>query len=66
MGLFDKFSIPTNFFKKKNLYISAPSESPILGTTTPYKTLATFELQINKPKYSGDIPDASIKFYPLD
>ena len=51
---------------KKNLYISAPDTSPVLGTVTPYKTLATFELQVNKPKYSGDIPEASIKFYPLD
>lgn len=66
MGLFDRFSLPVSFLKKKNLYISAPETSPVLGTITPYKTLATFELKVDKPKYSGDIPEASIKFYPLD
>lgn len=30
------------------------------------KTLASFDLIIEKPKYVGAIPEATIKFYPLD
>ena len=32
----------------------------------PYKTIASFDLNIEKPKYEGALPDATIKFYPLD
>lgn len=66
MGLFEKFSLPISFTKKKTLGISAPVESPILGQTMPYKTIATFDLKVEKPKYIGDIPEATVKFYPLD
>lgn len=66
MGLFEKFSLPISFSKKKTLSIAAPVESPIMGQTIPYKTIATFDLKVEKPKYLGDIPDATIKFYPLD
>ena len=66
MGLFERFSLPISFSKKKTLGISAPIESPILGQTMPYKTLATFDLKVDKPKYIGDIPEATVKFYPLD
>lgn len=66
MGLFEKFSLPISFNKKKTLGISAPIESPILGQTMPYKTIATFDLKVEKPKYVGDIPEATVKFYPLD
>jgi hypothetical protein len=30
------------------------------------KTLASFDLSIEKPKFEGAIPEATIKFYPLD
>lgn len=30
-----------------------------------YKTLATFDLNMESPKYEGAIPEATIKFYPL-
>ena len=66
MGLFEKFSLPISFAKKKTLGISAPIESPILGQTIPYKSIATFDLKVEKPKYIGDIPEATVKFYPLD
>lgn len=66
MGLFEKFSLPISFTKKKTLAIPAPVESPILGQTISYKTIATFDLKVEKPKYIGDIPDATVKFYPLD
>ena len=66
MGLFEKFSLPISFTKKKTLGISAPVDSPILGQTIPYKTIATFDLKVEKPKYIGDIPEATVKFYPLD
>lgn len=49
MGLFEKFSLPISFTKKKTLGISAPVESPILGQTMPYKTIATFDLKVEKP-----------------
>ncbi len=66
MSFLEKFSLPISFTKKKVLGISAPTESPIMGQTIPYKTLATFDLTVEKPKYLGDIPEATVKFYPLD
>lgn len=63
MGLFDKFSIPNYFSKKKTYEIAAPVYSPIIGLASTYKTLATFDLKVDKPKYTGDIPNATIKFY---
>ena len=32
----------------------------------PIKTLASFDLNIEKPKFEGAVPEATIKFYPLD
>ena len=58
--------IGTTFTKKMTLGISAPIESPVLGQTRSYKTIATFDLKVEKPKYLGDIPEATVKFYPLD
>ena len=65
---------------KKNKYLPAPAngmqsaimepfisnKGEVIYSAKPYKTLATFELQVNEPKYSGEVPDATIKFYPLD
>lgn len=36
------------------------------NTTKPIKTLASFDLNIEKPKFEGAVPEATIKFYPLD
>lgn len=66
MSFFERFNLPISFAKSKKLGISAPLESPVLGETISYKTLATFDLTVEKPKYMGDIPDTTIKFYPLD
>lgn len=63
MGLFDKISIPNIFSKKKTYEIAAPTYSPIIGQASAYKTLATFDLEIDELKYTGDIPNATIKFY---
>ena len=30
------------------------------------KTLASFDLNIEKPRFEGAVPEATIKFYPLD
>lgn len=63
MGLFDKFSIPNYFSKKKTYELEAPAYSPIIGQASTYKTLATFDLKVDKPKYTGDVPNATIIFY---
>lgn len=63
MGLFRKFAIPNNFSKKKIYELAEPNYSPIIGQASSYKTLATFDLKVDKPKYTGDIPNATIKFY---
>lgn len=63
MGLFDRFSIPNSFSKKKKYELAEPTYSPIIGQASTYKTLATFDLTVDKPKYTGDIPNATIKFY---
>ena len=36
------------------------------NTAKPIKTLASFDLNIEKPKFEGAVPEATIKFYPLD
>ena len=36
------------------------------NTGKPIKTLASFDLNIEKPKFEGAVPEATIKFYPLD
>ena len=61
MGLFDKFSMK----KDTSLQIDKPAESPIIGLASTYKTLAVFDLDMESPKYNGDIPDATIKFYDI-
>lgn len=63
MELFRKFSIPKSFAKKKSFELAEPKYSPVIGQASSYKTLATFDLKIDKPKYSGDIPNATIQFY---
>ena len=63
MGFLNKFSIPNSFSRKKTYEIAETPHIPILGQASTYKTLATFDLEVNKPKYTGDIPEATIKFY---
>ena len=36
------------------------------GVQNATKPLASFDLSIEKPKYQGAIPEATIKFYPVD
>ncbi len=69
MGVFSKFFMP--FSRKKNKYLPAAAsntESPLAPhySINPYKTVASFDLTIQKPRYEGEIPEATIKFYPLD
>lgn len=73
MGIFSKFFV--SFGTNKNKYLPAPSNKSstnlIIGdiaecSATPYKTIASFDLNLEAPKYVGAIPDATIKFYPLD
>ena len=63
MGLFDKFSISNYFSKKKTYELEAPTYSPIIGQASTYRTLATFDLKVDEPKYTGDIPNATITYY---
>lgn len=73
MGIFSKFFV--SFGTNKNKYLPAPldNSSTNLSTgddmgyaVTSYKTLASFDLNLEAPKYVGAVPDATIKFYPLD
>ncbi len=59
MGFFDKFSMP-NPYKKQ---LKQPEVSPIIGQASTYKTLASFSLDVDLPKFTGDIPNAEIKSY---
>ena len=76
-NLFSKFFV--SFGQgKKNKYLPAPGENAynslmepfiskkgeVVYSAKPYKTIATFDLQVNEPRYSGEIPEATIKFYP--
>ena len=72
MGIFSKLAITFKSSKKSNVCLPV-TEEPISVTenTTKcaaksYKTIASFDLNIEKPKYDGAVPDATIKFYPLD
>ena len=72
MGIFSKLAITFKSNKKSNTYLPE-AETPLLVTedsikcaTTSYKTIASFDLNIEKPRYDGAVPDATIKFYPLD
>lgn len=73
MGIFSKFFV--SFGTSKNKYLPAPLDKSntnlYIGDTTSciatsYKTLASFDLNLEAPKYVGAVPDATIKFYPLD
>lgn len=71
MGIFSKLAIA---FKTKKNNMCLPlneepisvSENEVKCATKSYKTIASFDLNVEKPKYDGAIPDATIKFYPLD
>ena len=42
---------------------------PVTGATessNTVKPLASFDISIEKPRYQGAIPEATIKFYPID
>ena len=73
MGLFEKLSISFGGLKKNHISMLPSVEEPVVVcknaikcSSYPYKTLATFDLNVGKPRYPGDIPEATIKFYPLD
>ena len=72
MGIFSKLAITLKTNKKSDMYLPVTedpisiSEDSIKCTAKPYKTIASFDLNIEKPKYAGALPDATIKFYPLD
>lgn len=73
MNFFEKFGI--TFGNKKNKMLPEATmafkanviEPTIFSQTdsNAYKTLATFDLNVESPKYEGAIPEATIKFYPL-
>jgi len=73
MNFFEKFGITFGNKKNKLLPESAiKMQSNIIEPTifaqtdnTAYKTLATFDLNVESPKYEGAIPEATIKFYPI-
>lgn len=72
MGLFSKLAITFKSNKKSNECLPeavAPLsvvEDSVKCATSSYKTIASFDLNIEKPKFEGAVPDATIKFYPLD
>ena len=73
MGLFEKLSVSLGFNKRSQLSFLPSANDPVIVTkngvkctTYPYKTLASFDLNVEKPRYEGAIPEATIKFYPLD
>lgn len=72
MGIFSKLSFMLKTNKKSNAYLPATEEpisiieNEVKCTAKSYKTIASFDLNIEKPKYDGAVPDATIKFYPLD
>ena len=72
MGFFKKFGI--TFGNKKNNLLPASSiqfnsniEPTIFSQTdsSAYKTLATFDINLERPKYEGAIPEATVRFYPI-
>ena len=72
MGIFSKLAITFSKNKKNSVCLPVTeepitiSEDSIKCTAKSYKTIASFDLNIEKPKYEGALPDATIKFYPLD
>ena len=74
-NFFNKFFMPFTFGKKNNKYLPAPknglepfvtNKGDVVYSAKPYKTIATFDLEVATPKYEGEIPCATIKFYPLE
>ena len=72
MALFTKIPF-LNFSRKSKLAFLPSHVEPVVVTTNtvkcstiPYKTLATFDLKLETPRYEGAIPNATIKFYPID
>ena len=63
MKLFHKFSMPNLFSKKKPYELAETAYSPVFGQVSSYKTLATFDMKVDKPKYTGDVPAVTMKFY---
>ncbi|MBQ9314178.1 MAG: hypothetical protein IJ220_04140 [Clostridia bacterium] len=73
MSFFKKFGI--TFGNKKNKLLPESKinfkeniiEPTIFAQTdnSAFKTLATFDINVEPPKYEGAIPEATIKFYPL-
>ena len=71
MGFLKKFGI--TFGNKKNKLLPESSikfesnaiEPTIFSPTdaSAFKTLATFDINLEKPKYEGAIPEATVKFY---
>ena len=73
-NVFSKFFVSFGL-PKKNKGLPAPTEfsmGSIEGldapnySVKPYKTIASFDISIDEPRYTGAIPDASIKFYPIN
>ena len=73
MSIFSKLA---NAFKTNNKKVIGylPANESILEVEndsikcsySSYKTIASFDLNVEKPKYEGAIPEVTIKFYPLD
>ncbi len=63
MGIFDKFSIPNPLRKPVQKQIESPKYSPIVGQASTFKTVALFDLEVDTPRFNGDIPNAFIKSY---
>lgn len=71
-NVFSKFFVSFGLVKKNKglpapveLNAGAALDAPAYSVK-PYKTIASFDLSIDEPRYSGAIPDASIKFYPIN
>lgn len=73
MSFLKKFGI--TFGNKKNKFLPEATLGVNTNTIEPtifsptdssaFKTLATFDLNVESPKYEGAIPEATIKFYPM-
>lgn len=73
MSFFEKFFLPLG--SKKNKLLPETTKVNKLNVIEPtafsqtdntaFRTLATFDLNVESPKYEGAIPEATIKFYPL-
>ncbi len=75
MSLFSKFAFPFGFNKKNKclpegsiplMSISKEDEMAPSYPVNTYKTIASFDIKLENPKYQGAIPDATIKFYPFN